>query len=107
MSETVEVVTTGPADAMPGLVKTLVQERLVACAQLVRIESVYWWDGEVQQDPETRAVLHTTSERVDAVEARIAELHPYDVPAVLTFPAAQVNEPYGQWVREETGPTQP
>lgn len=101
-----EVVVTGPdADTMADLVRTLVDERLVACGQITgSTRSIYRWQGEVCDDPEVRAVLHTRGELVPELAARIRALHPYDVPCVVAVPAVGGDADYLGWVGTETRP---
>jgi len=105
--ETVQVVlvTAPDADAGSGLARQLVDERLAACANLVApVRSIYRWEGAVQDDPEVLLVLKTRPERLEALCARVVELHPYDVPEVLALPVTGGSAPYLRWVREETTP---
>src|SRR5687767_8068656 len=66
------------------LARTLLQERLIACANLVPgVTSLYRWEGEVQEEDESLVVMKTRSELVPRLIARIPELHPYELPEVL------------------------
>lgn len=101
-----EVAVTGPdADTMAALVRALVDERLAACGQITGpTRSIYRWQGEVCDDPEIRAVLHTRTGLVPELSARIRALHPYDVPCVVAVPAVGGDAAYLAWVHEETRP---
>lgn len=101
-----EVAITGPdADAMAVLVRTLVDERLVACGQITgSTRSIYRWQGQVCDDPEVRAVLHTRTDLVPELTDRLRALHPYDVPCVVAVPAVGGDAEYLAWVAEETRP---
>ena len=60
---------------------TLVQERLAACAQVVGpVSSTYWWQGRVEHSREWYCHLKTTRARLPAIERRLRELHPYELP---------------------------
>jgi periplasmic divalent cation tolerance protein len=97
------VVTAGDADWLAGFTRTLVEERLAACGQLVApIRSIYRWDGAVQDEGEARVALHTRRSLVDAIVARAAELHPYDVPCVIALPLSGGNPAYLEWLDAET-----
>lgn len=97
------VVTDADADRLVDLARTLVEERLVACGQLVAaIRSVYRWEGAVHDEPEARVALHTRRSLVDAVVARAVELHGYDVPCVLALPVVGGNAGYLRWIAQET-----
>lgn len=82
------------------IARTLVERKLVACAQISRIESFYCWNGAVQNEPEFRLLFKTTDARYQAVESAIRELHPYELPAIWAVALARVHEPYAAWVDE-------
>jgi periplasmic divalent cation tolerance protein len=78
---------------------TLVEEGLVACVNLLPgVTSIYIWDGEQQSSSETLSLIKTTRARYPALEARLAVLHPYEVPEILAVEAAAVLPRYAEWV---------
>ena len=82
--------------------RIVVEERLAACINvLAPCTSIYQWQGSVEQADEAPALLKTTVERVDALIARVAELHSYDVPAVAAWPIAHLPASFGEWVQSE------
>ena len=86
------------------LARSLLQERLIACANLVPgVTSLYRWEGEVQEEDETLVVMKTRSELVPRLIARIPELHPYELPEVLVLAVADGLPAYCRWVQGETG----
>jgi periplasmic divalent cation tolerance protein len=83
--------------------RTLVEEGLVACVNLVGpVRSIYRWQGEVQDDQETLAILKTTRERFAAMKDRLVALHPYEVAEVIALPVEAGHLPYLSWVAAET-----
>ena len=83
--------------------RTLVEEGLAACANILApCRSVYRWQGEVEEADEIAVLFKTAAARGDALLARIAELHSYDVPAAVVWPIADALAPYRRWVEEET-----
>lgn len=84
--------------------RTLVEERLVACANLAPIESLYEWDGRLEDAREVAAFCKTSADLVDRVVARVKELHPYEVPCIVAFPLVGGFGPYLAWVDEQTRP---
>ena len=85
------------------IVRTLVEERLVACGNLVPgITSIYRWQGAIECDTEVLTILKTSADRVSALVARASELHPYEVPELLVLPVEGGYLPYLEWVREST-----
>lgn len=77
---------------------SLVTQKLVACAQISNIESIYTWDDAVQQEAEFSVSLKTTGANYALVEAAIRQLHPYQLPEIYAVPVTQAFEPYAQWV---------
>jgi len=98
-----EVIVTGPdPEALAALARTLVDERLCACGQVIpAVRSIYRWEGAVCEETEARVALHTCAGLVDAIVARLAKLHPYEVPCVLALPVADGDRRYLEWVRAE------
>lgn len=96
------VLTTIGSDAdAPALARTLVEERLAACVNVLPVmTSVYRWKGQVEQDGEQQIVIKTTAERVAALEARLRELHPYELPEFVVLPAGGGSAAYLAWVGE-------
>lgn len=85
--------------------RILVEERLAACVSLVpAVRSIYRWQGAVQDDAETLAILKTTRGRAEALRARLIELHPYEVPEVLALPVDGGHAPYLAWVGAQVAP---
>ena len=82
--------------------RTLVEERLAACINLLcPCTSFYWWEGAVNQASEVPAILKTTLARADALIARITELHSYDVPAITVWPVERLPASFADWIDVE------
>ena len=85
--------------------ETLVRERLAACVNIFPgMRSIYEWQGRLEFDEEVAVIFKTTPKRTQAAEARIAALHPYEVPAILRLPVAHVNAAYLEWLQAQTTP---
>ena len=102
--EYVMVLTTLPVDADGrGFSRRIVAERLAACVNLLApMESVYRWEGNIEQETERQVVIKTSRGRVAALWERIRELHPYDVPEFLVLPIVDGNNAYLKWVADST-----
>jgi periplasmic divalent cation tolerance protein len=88
------------ADAA-ALARTLVEERLAACVNVLGgVTSVYAWKGAVEQDAEQQLVIKTTPSLVPALEARLRQLHPYEVPEFLVLNVSAGGEAYLAWLRQ-------
>ncbi len=80
------------------IARALVQERLAACVQFEAIESVYQWEGALQQAPEVRLMCKTTVACYPALAGRLRALHPYALPAIHAVAVANVEADYEAWV---------
>ena len=88
------------------LARTLLEARLIACANLIpQVTSLYWWEGKIQEDAEVLLVLKTTRERVEALIAAVKQHHPYTVPEVISLPIEQGNPDYLAWIDESLAQT--
>jgi len=82
------------------LAHELVRRRLVACAQINEIESVYEWQGAVAQEPEWRLLLKTEASRYPVLQAAIRELHSYGLPAIVAVPVSAALPAFADWVAQ-------
>ena len=98
--DVVLVLSTVPDDdrAEP-LARTLVDERLAACVNLhAPMVSIYRWKGQIEEANERQLVIKTTRDRVPALEARLKQLHSYELPEFIVMPVAGGNHTYLDWV---------
>ena len=83
----------------------LVEEKLAACVNLLpRVQSIYRWQGAVESASEIPLLIKSTAANYPAVEARIGELHPYEVPEIIALPITQGLPAYLNWLATETRP---
>lgn len=89
------------------LAERLVAENLAACVnRIAGVVSHYRWHGRMQQDTETLLLIKTTQEQLAALRARIAVLHPYELPEVVAVPVVGGLEEYLDWIRASvSGPS--
>lgn len=81
--------------------RVVIEERLAACINIFRpCRSIYRWQGKIEEAEETPAILKTDSTKVDALIARIAGLHSYDVPCITVTPIDRLLRSYADWVEE-------
>lgn len=85
------------------LVRALVGERWVACAQILApVQSHYHWQGELCVESEVPVQLKTRQSLVEPLQQRLLDLHTYDVPEFLVLPCTHISPAYGSWLRQET-----
>ena len=83
------------------IARELVSENLAACANVIpKIESIYRWQGKIEQGEEALVLFKTTAARFAAFEEKLKSLHPYDVPEIICTPIANGWPAYLNWVRE-------
>lgn len=83
------------------LAETLVNEGLVACANILPgVSSIYRWQGELCRDSEWLLMLKSDAAHLPALEQRLLALHPYQTPAFTVLPASHVNDGYGRWLHD-------
>lgn len=83
-----------------GIAATLVTEGLAACVNRIGgLRSTYAWDGRLHDEPEILLIMKTTAARLAALEARLKDLHPYELPELVALPVTGGNERYLDWVR--------
>jgi len=101
MSDLILVLTTMPDDdRATALARTLVDERLAACVNVHGpMTSIYRWKGGVERDAERQVVIKTTRSRLSDLEARLRQLHPYELPEFVVLDG-KASEAYGAWVNE-------
>ena len=96
-------VTTADQAEAERLGRAAVEARLAACANLLGpTTAVYWWEGKVESGAEAALVLKTRADLVDALTAKIVELHSYDCPCVVALPITGGNREFLQWIETET-----
>jgi periplasmic divalent cation tolerance protein len=83
--------------------RTVVDERLAACVNILgSVRSIYRWQGEIETADEVAAILKTSQDCAQSLMARIAGLHSYDVPCIVTWPVDKVLRSYADWVADST-----
>ncbi len=103
MTDKILVLTTaGSAEEARRLANALVERRLAACVNIVpQIESVYRWEGAVQQSAEWLLVIKTTGEAFARVRDAIKELHSYELPECIAVAIDEGTPEYLRWIGDE------
>ncbi len=85
------------------IAETVVGEQLAACVNIAPgLTSIYRWQGQVQRDAELLLIIKTRSARYPALEARIRELHPYEIPEIIALPVQAGLAAYLNWIIAST-----
>lgn len=104
MSEAIIVlVTTASKEEAERISFTLVQEHLAACVNVLSpVQSIYRWDGSIQNEVELLLVIKTRRALFEDTCARIRDLHSYSNPEVIALPISDGSEPYLRWLVDAT-----
>jgi periplasmic divalent cation tolerance protein len=90
------------ADSARQIADALVEERLAACVSVLPgMSSTYRWQGAIERAVEVLLVAKTVPDRREALQARLVELHPYELPEVIAVEAAALPA-YSDWIARET-----
>ncbi len=94
--------TVGSQEDAERIARTLVEERLAACVSIVPgLTSLYWGEGKISRDPEVLLIIKTLEQAYERLEARLREIHPYQVPEIVALKAERVCEGYMKWLEGE------
>ncbi|HEU5114102.1 MAG TPA: divalent-cation tolerance protein CutA [Acidimicrobiia bacterium] len=96
------LITCGDSAEASEISHQLVESRLAAGVQIVPIESIYRWDGEIVEDHEWLMLVKTRRDRFEEIESVVLEMHSYEVPPVLMVAMDAGSNPYLDWVAENT-----
>ena len=96
-------ITASSADEARKIGQTLVEERLVACCNILQsIESIFQWQGKLNIEREVLMICKTREGHFAAVEKRVKQLHSYEVPEIIAVPITQGSQSYLDWIKKET-----
>lgn len=86
------------------IARTLVEDRLAACVNIIRpIRSIYRWQEKIEDDTEVLLIVKTQKRLFAALGNRVKELHSYTVPEIIALPIIEGSEDYLKWLKEVTG----
>jgi periplasmic divalent cation tolerance protein len=82
------------------IVHTLLEEHLIACANIIDpVSSFFWWQNKIEEEREALAIMKSNEELFKKLSRRIAELHSYDIPEILAIPITYGSPSYLDWLK--------
>ena len=82
------------------IVRTLLEERLIACANIIDpVYSLFWWKEKIEDEKEVLVIMKSHQKLFEKLSKRVTELHSYDVPEILALPIAEGSQSYLDWMK--------
>jgi periplasmic divalent cation tolerance protein len=103
----VVLVAAGSIEEARSLARTAVERKLAACVQFFPIQSVFEWEGAIQEETEYLLLFKSRRDAYADLEASLREVHSYDVPEIIALPLSDGHEPYLQWLTGIVGSRTP
>ncbi len=101
MSIKIVLITAPRGEKAQSIAKTLVEEGLAACVNIAAgVQSIYFWQGKVQNEVEDLLVVKTSQSKLEPLEKRLQQVHPYSVPEFVVLDPSHVSKAYSTWVHE-------
>lgn len=96
------LVTAPTLEVSKNIAKSLVDRKLVACANMFPITSIFRWKGETEEEDEVAILLKIRTEDFDLVKMEVKKLHPYEVPCIVRYEIAEGDRSYLDWISAST-----
>jgi periplasmic divalent cation tolerance protein len=102
--DTVVCLITAPQADARSIASTMIDEQLAACVNIVPlVQSLYWWDGKVEEDDEALLIVKTTPAAISALDELLRAIHPYDNFELISLDVAAGSHPYLEWIDNSVG----
>lgn len=102
MSYRLAITTCPNAEVADSIASALVEERLAACVNILPgAHSIYEWQGKLHKDEELVLLIKSRSDKLNALEARLLELHPYELPELIAVSVTEGLAPYLSWIETQ------
>jgi periplasmic divalent cation tolerance protein len=100
MSYVVVIITTPNKEDAVKIVRSLLKERLIACANIVGpVSSLFWWQGKIDEENEFLVFMKSHKNLFERLSERVKEIHSYDVPEIIALPIIDGSPPYLDWLK--------
>jgi periplasmic divalent cation tolerance protein len=100
MSFIIVIMTAPNKQEAVNIVHTLLEERLIACANILdSVHSLFWWKGKIEQDEEVLVLMKSQQTLFKKLSERITEQHSYNLPEILALPIADGSPLYLEWMK--------
>ena len=91
--------TAGSREEAERIAQSLVSKRLAACVQILpEMQSVYWWQGQIENAPEIPVLAKTVRSNFAELEREVRSLHSYETPEIIALPITEASASYLEWL---------
>ncbi len=100
MSYNIVLMTASTKEEAVRIVRTLLEERLIACANIMDpVSSFFWWQGKIEEEKEVLVIMKSHETLFKKLSKRVMELHSYDTPEILALPIVNGSPSYLDWMK--------
>jgi len=100
MSYNIVIMTAPNKEEAVKIVHTLLEERLIACANIMdHVSSFFWWQGKIEDEKEVLVIMKSHENLFKKLSKRAMELHSYDTPEILALPIVNGSQSYLDWMK--------
>ncbi len=100
MSYIIVLMTASTKEETVRIVRTLLEERLIACANIMDpVSSFFWWQGKIKEEKEVLVIMKSHETLFKKLSKRVMELHSYDTPEILALPIVNGSPSYLDWMK--------
>ena len=93
------MVTASSREEAEKIATTLLERKLIACANILGpVSSRFWWQGKIDSAEEYMIFMKTKRELFDQVADNVKQLHSYEVPEIIALPIVEGAKPYLEWI---------
>ncbi len=103
MQNSIFYITAPSMEVSEKIAKHLVEKKLAACVNIIpKLKSFFYWEGEVQSEEEVLVLGKTKTSLIPELEEGVKEVHPFDVPCIISWEIDAGHKPFMEWIAEET-----
>lgn len=95
-------ITYGNKEEAENICSQLLTHKLIACSNIIPVQSAYWWNHLIQNDQEWISIVKTAPEKYQDLEDEVVKLHSYEIPCIVKWEVS-ANAAYEKWIRESVG----
>ena len=100
MNYIIVLMTTSTIDEAKKIIQILLEEQLIACANMIEsISSFFWWKGKIEEDKEVLVIMKSNKDNFEKISKRVKELHSYEIPEILSVSILDGSASYLAWLK--------